>query len=224
MPTYLITGANRGIGFELARLFAERRDVVIGTARDPGSATELFEAGVEVLELDVADPDSVAALAGQLADRPIDVLINNAGVYNDKSGLAETDIERFVQSCRVNAAGPLAVTQALLGRIEAGGQKLVVNISSTMGSLASTTNGGSYGYRASKAALNMVTRTMAAELATRGIAVVSVHPGWVETDMGGAGADLAPAESANHIAVTIDGLTAADTGRLLNYDGTDLPW
>ncbi|MEM8757606.1 MAG: SDR family oxidoreductase [Planctomycetota bacterium] len=224
MSTYLITGANRGIGFELAKQLAERQDIVIGTARDPGSATALFEAGVEVVELDVADDDLLAALPEQVADRPIDVLINNAGVYNDKAGLDGTDLEKFMQSMRINAAGPLAVTRALLPRLEAGGKKLVVNISSTMGSLTNTANGGSYGYRASKAALNMVTRTLAVDLAPQGIGVVCVHPGWVETDMGGKGADLSPEESSRNIIVTMDGLQAADTGRFIDYKGDELPW
>ncbi len=224
MPTYLITGANRGIGLALARHLAERQDIVLGTARDPGAATEAFEAGVEMLELDVVDAGSVDGLAAQVGDRPIDVLINNAGVYNDKAGLEETDLERFAECLRVNVAGPLAVTRVLLPRLEAGGKKLVVNVSSVMGSIAGTRNGGSYGYRASKAALNMVTKTMAVELAPRGIGVVSVHPGWVETDMGGAGASLQPAESAGHIVSTIDGLGATDSGRFMGYAGDDLAW
>lgn len=224
MSTYLITGANRGIGLALAKQLAGRQDIVLGTARDPGAATEAFEAGVEMLELDVADPKSVAGLAEQVGDRPIDVLINNAGVYNDKSELAETDIEKFNECMRVNVAGPLAVTQALLPRLEVGGKQMVVNISSGMGSIGETRNGGSYGYRASKAALNMLTKTMSVELAPKGIAAVCFHPGWVETDMGGQGADLQPAESANHLIVTLDGLTTADTGRFMDYKGEDMPW
>lgn len=224
MSTYLITGANRGIGLAIAKQLAGRRDIVLGTARDPAAATEAFEAGVEMLELDVADPESVAGLADQVGDRPIDVLINNAAVYNDKAGLDETDIEKFNECMRVNVAGPLAVTQALLPRLEAGGKQMVVNISSVMGSISETRNGGSYGYRASKAALNMVTKTMSVELAPRGIGAVCVHPGWVETDMGGQGADLAPEESANHIIVTMDGLTTADSGRFMDYKGEDLGW
>lgn len=224
MSSYLITGANRGIGLALAKHLAERREVVLGTARNPASATEAFEAGVEMLELDVANVGSVAGLAEQVGDHPVDVLINNAAVYNDKAGLEETDVEAFVECMRVNVAGPLAVTRALLPRLEAGGKKLVVNISSGMGSIGSLKNGGSYGYRASKAALNMITKTMSIELAPRGIGAVCVHPGWVETDMGGQGADLSPAASAAHLIEMIDGLSTADTGRFLNYTGDDLPW
>ncbi|MEL6797370.1 MAG: SDR family oxidoreductase [Planctomycetota bacterium] len=224
MSTYLITGVNRGIGLELGRQLAERREVVLGTARDPSAATHAFEAGIEVLEVDVADGSSVASLAEQVGERPIDVLINNAGVYNDKSGFEGTDIERFMHCMRVNAAGPIAVTQALLPRLEAGGKRLVVNISSTMGSIAGTRNGGSYGYRASKAALNMITKAMAVELAPRGIGAVCVHPGWVETDMGGQGVDLSPQSSAGHLISTMDGLTTADAGRFIDYKGDDMPW
>lgn len=224
MSTYLITGANRGIGLAMAKQLAGRRDIVLGTARDPSAATEAFEAGVEMLELDVADPESVAGLAGQVGDRPIDVLINNAAIYNDKSGLEGTDIGKFNECMRVNVGGPLAVTQALLPRLEAGGKQMVVNISSGMGSIGETRNGGSYGYRASKAALNMITKVMSVELAPKGIGAVCFHPGWVETDMGGKGADLSPADSANHLITVIDGLTTADTGRFLNFTGDDLPW
>ncbi|MEO1584386.1 MAG: SDR family oxidoreductase [Planctomycetota bacterium] len=224
MTTYLVTGANRGIGLALAKQLAGRQDIVLGTARDPGGATEAFEAGVEMLELDVADAKSVVGLAEQVGDRPIDVLINNAGVYNDKAGLEETDVEKFNDCMRVNVAGPLAVTMALLPKLEHGGKQLIVNISSVMGSIGETRNGGSLGYRASKAALNMLTKAMAVELAPRGIGAVCVHPGWVETDMGGQGADLRPEESANHLVVTMDGLTTADTGRFIDYKGQDLPW
>lgn len=222
MATYLITGANRGIGLALAQVLSARGDAVIGTARDVVSAPDV--PGVEFVELDVSSFGSVQMLAEVVGGRAIDVLINNAAIFNDKASLEETHIDRFMESMRVNVAGPLAVTQAVLPRLEAGDRKLIVNISSVMGSIGGTKNGGSYGYRASKAALNMLTKTMSVELEPRGVAAVCVHPGWVETDMGGRGAHLKPEESAGHIVATTDGLTLSDSGRFMGYSGDDLGW
>jgi NAD(P)-dependent dehydrogenase (short-subunit alcohol dehydrogenase family) len=224
MANYLITGANRGIGLAMARVLAGRGDRVIGTARDPAAAAELAGIGAQVIALDVADEASAAEMARRLGDQPVDVLVNNAGVFNDKSALESLDLGKLVETMRVNVAGPLAVTRALLDHLTHGSRRLVVNISSVMGSIERTTSGGSYGYRASKAALNMVTRVMAADLAQRKIAAVTVHPGWVQTDMGGPGAHLKPDESARHLVATIDALELSDSGRFMDFRGEPLPW
>ena len=222
MPTYLITGANRGIGLELARQLAARGDRVIATARHPEDADELNALDVRVEALDVADDASVAALAARLEGEPIDVLVNNAGVGHTAKSIADVQPTEMLRVFHVNAVGPLMVTRALLPNLEAGDRKLVVSISSVMGSIASTQGTGHYAYRTSKAALNMVNRTMANEL--KHLTCVVMHPGWVKTDMGGAEAPVEIPDSARGIITTTDTLTPKDTARYLDYQGNDLPW
>ncbi len=226
--TWLITGANRGIGLALARLLLARGDTVIGTARDPQRADDLRRAGAHVEALDVADEASAVALAQRLAGRPIDVLINNAGVFPDRDAdLAGVQVENLVSTFRTNAAGPFAVTRALLPMLRAGRRKLVANMSSTLGSIAKAAESnaaGYFAYNSSKAALNMLTVLLANRLRGEGIAVVTMHPGWVKTDMGGAGAPLQPDDSAAGLIRVLDGLTIADSGRYLVHDGSSLPW
>lgn len=226
MATYLITGANRGIGLELARQLAGSGHDVIGTARDPSGAAEL--AGIAKVEAcDVGDEDSVRALAKRLSGVPVDVLVNNAGVFPDRhKGLMEFDAESAVACLRVNTVGPLVVSRAVLENLEAGAGKLIVNISSTMGCLAQVgeQTQANFAYRGSKAALNMVTLLTANELRDRGIACVSHHPGWVKTDMGGANAQLTTEQSASTMIAAWAKLTMAETGRFLDTDGSKLPW
>jgi NAD(P)-dependent dehydrogenase (short-subunit alcohol dehydrogenase family) len=229
----VITGANRGIGLGLAKRAAELGHAVIGTARDPSRAGELATitgaAGrVRVEALDTASEESCRALAERLAGVPIDVVINNAGVFPDHGkGLIEFDASAYAECLRTNAIGPLLVTRALLPGVRAGRKKLVLQISSTMGSIASASKGanrGNLAYHASKAALNMATVLVASELRDDGVACVCMCPGWVRTDMGGANAHLAPMESASAIWATIDRLGLADSGRFINREGVTIPW
>ena len=222
--TVLITGANRGLGLEFARQFSEAGWNVIGTSRRPDEATELQGLGVRVLQLDVADPASVDRLATDLEGEAVDLLINNAGIFPRVNTLSEVDFEEVSRTIAVNALGPMRVTRALLPNLRRGEARLIVNITSGLGSIADNESGRFYGYRESKAALNMFTRSVAAELSAEGFTAIVISPGWVQTDMGGPNATLEPAQSIAGMRAVIDRLSPADNGTYWNYDGTRLPW
>ncbi len=229
MTTILITGANRGIGFALTRHAANRGHTVIGTARDPGKAADLQAIpGVRVERLDADSDESAKALARSLAGVPIDILINNAGVSPDHSkDLATFDPEAYLACLRTNSIGPLLVTRALLPNVEASERRLIVQISSIMGSITNAVSQnwqGNLAYHSSKTALNMANTLISNQLREKDIACVVLHPGWVQTDMGGANAHLTPDQSVTAILDTVEKLTAKDAGAFLNYDGTPLPW
>jgi NAD(P)-dependent dehydrogenase (short-subunit alcohol dehydrogenase family) len=174
--------------------------------------------------LDVIDEYQLAALARSLSDEAIDVLINNAGVGGFEDSYGNTPTTDWLETLRVNAIAPLHVAEQLIPHLERGQRRLIVNITSKMGSIADNSSGGSYAYRTSKAALNMVAKSMAQDLATKRIIVVLFHPGWVRTDMGGPQALLPPKASVAGMRAKIATLTAADSGKFFNYDGKPLPW
>lgn len=226
MPTILITGAGRGLGLEFARQYAEDGWNVIATIRDTKQGTALAKLGktVEIHQLDVTDLKGIARLAGELAGRAIDILLCNAGINAMRGTPAtEADYRSWEQVLRVNTLAPHALAQAFREHVEASERKLMVFITSQMGSIARST-GGSTIYRSSKAALNMVARNLSLELAARQIAVVLFHPGWVRTDMGGPGATLASDDAVRQIKATIAKLSTADNGKYLSYDGSPIPW
>jgi NAD(P)-dependent dehydrogenase (short-subunit alcohol dehydrogenase family) len=220
----LITGANRGLGLEFARQYKEAGWQVIGTARKVDSATELQELGVTVVQLDVTDANSVARMATDLDGRPIDLLINNAGVLSIQDSLPETDIEAVAWALNVNTLGPMRVSQALLPNLLEGKGKTIVSISSGLGSLELNGGGRFYGYRESKAAMNMFTRSLAVELRDEGFIVIVMDPGWVKTDMGGQNATLTPEQSIRSVRAVIDGLASEDTGTFKKHNGETVPW
>lgn len=224
--TVLVTGANRGLGLEFARQYAATGWTVIATAREPMGADDLraIGQGIRIEELDVADPASVASLAARLKDEPIDLLINNAGVGAGGRSLADVKPDDYERVIQVNAVGPMRVTQALLPNLKAGKGKSIVSISSGLGSIANNTGGGYYGYRESKAALNMFMRTLAAELKDDGFICIAMSPGWVKTDMGGPDAKLTPEQSISGMKKVIDGLKADDSGKFWNHEGQIVPW
>lgn len=231
MPTQtsLVTGANRGIGLEFTRQLKQRGERLIVTARDPDAAGELralLDQGDRIEPLDVADPGSAARLGNQLGGERIDVLINNAGVGGKGQKLEETDTENILRVLDVNSVGPMRVTRALLPQLRAGGRKLIVNVSSQLGSITNAKGGSSYAYRSSKAALNMLTRHLAVELGAEGFTCVTIHPGWVQTDMGGPQAHLTTAQSVSSILTSIIDAAERDShnGTFRNYDGSELPW
>lgn len=220
MARVVITGGNRGIGLALAHVCAAAGDEVLLGVRNPAGASGLPG---EVLALDVSDDGSVAAFAQALAGRPVDILINNAGISGERQSGLDIDFPLFLQTLDINALGPLRVTQALLPNLRQAGAAKVAIVSSVM---ASFDNPGPdmTPYRASKAAVNKAAQSIAPGLAKDGIALVVLHPGWVRTDMGGAGADIAPEESAAGIRTVIDELTVATTGRFRAYDGSAIGW
>ncbi len=227
MPTVLITGANRGLGLEFAKQYAADGWSVIATCRNPIGVGELaqIEGDIAVYGLEILNPASLSRFASDLGDRPIDVLINNAGVYGPKPvKAADVTVADWTPVMQTNAMAPLLVSRTLLKNVEAGDRKMIVNISSIMGSIENGSGPSEYIYRSSKAALNMVMACYAEEIAETGVAAVMFHPGWVQTDMGGPNASLAPTESITHLRASIEKLSFTDSGKFFNYDGTPLPW
>ncbi len=224
-PTVLITGANRGIGLALAREFSANGYAVIGTARNPPAATALEALGASVELLDVSDSDSVTALARRLADARIDILVNNAGIIgHDAASLTELDVDQLNAVFDVNALGPLRVIKALMPQVAAGNRKIVVNVSSMMGSMELNTWGCCLGYRASKAALNSLNKTLSHDLAETGMTFVVLHPGYVQTDMNEGRGNITPQASARGLFDVITGLDIADNGRFYDFQGKAMPW
>jgi len=226
--TILITGAGRGIGLALAHILTHREaHTVIGTLRNPKDAQQadaLKALGAEIESLDVSDDASIAALGERLKGRPIDVLVNNAGVSSTQSRLADLTGEELRRVFQINAFAPMLVTRALMPSLRAGTRKVVMNISSQLGSIANNRGGSSYPYRASKSALNQLTRSQSAELAPDGFTCFIVHPGWVKTDMGGPGAPLSPEDSAAALADRLEKAEPEINGKFLNYDGKEIAW
>lgn len=234
--TWLITGANRGIGLELVRQLAEAAENVIATARSPEQATELNTIksaypSVTVLPLDLEDLSSVKRMADSLKDVPIDILFNNAGLYggswdnaSDQQSAANMDFGLWEQIMRVNVLAPFAVIQALRANLMLGKRKLVVNMSSDLGSITNNLQGQSYAYRSSKAALNMVTKGLSVELAADGVTVIAMAPGWTQTDLGGQHAQWPVEESVANQLRVLRGISASDNGRFVNLLGETVPW
>jgi NAD(P)-dependent dehydrogenase (short-subunit alcohol dehydrogenase family) len=226
MPTVLITGANRGIGLEFARQYAADGWRVLAACRKPAAATELkaVKGDVQLHALDVREDEQIPALAMALAGESIDILINNAGVSGPRERFGKTDTDAWLDVFHINSIAPVHMAEAFADHIERGAHKRIVNITSKMGSIADNTSGGSYIYRSSKAALNMVAKTLAVDLASRGIIVVVFHPGWVRTDMGGPGGLITAKESVSAMRSKIGTLHASDSGKFFNFDGRPLPW
>ena len=222
--TVLVTGANRGLGLEFARQYRDAGWQVIGTARNPDTAEDLKALGVRVMPLDVASQESVDNLAAALGDEPIDVLINNAGIFPRVGKIEEIDFDDYYRTLAVNTVGPVRVTRALLPNLRQGKLKIIAGLSSNLGSIAENERGSFYGYRESKAALNMFTKTLAAELGPEGFTCIVLTPGWVQTDMGGPNAPLQPADSIAGMKAVLDKLTPADNGTFWSYNGSQVPW
>jgi NAD(P)-dependent dehydrogenase (short-subunit alcohol dehydrogenase family) len=225
MSTILISGANRGIGFELARQFAADGWTVLGTARDPSSAGELDAiSGVTVLPLDVTQSSSIEALCDALDGRPIDVLIANAGIaFNLEAKPAEVTWEDFLKVVETNTFAPLALAAALKPNLLGGELKIATAMSSLMSSIGANDWGTQYTYRASKTGLNAVWSSLAAEWKPDGIICALLRPGLVATRMTNFSGIPVEASVAGMKAV-VTGLTMSDSGRIIGYDGIDVPW
>ena len=227
MPSVLITGANRGLGLEFTRQYAAAGWRVFAACRDPAGARDLaaVEGDVSAETLDVDDGPQVAALANKLSGQPIDVLINNAGIYGPKDVTRDTvNYDAWGQVFRTNTMSPLAVSAAFAANVAQGGQKKIITLSSIMGSIAKNDSSGEFIYRSSKAAVNAVMKSLAGDLKSEGITVAVLHPGWARTDMGGPDAAIEAPESVTGMRAVIAGLKESDSGRFLNYDGTEIPW
>ena len=223
MKTILVTGANRGIGLALTNAFRARGDTVVAVCRRSSDALEATGAQVEP-GIDVTDGDALDALARRLSDVRIDTLVLNAGVLERESlgDIDEAGFDSMRRQFEVNALGPLRVAQALLDNL-ADGAKVGI-VTSRMGSVADNGSGGRYGYRASKAAVNAIGKSLAVDLQPRGIAVFLLHPGYVATDMVGGTGDVSPEQAAAQLVERLDGLTLEQTGTFWHANGSPLPW
>lgn len=220
MKTILITGANRGIGLELARQLSAQGDHVIAAVRNAG--TELPKTGAEIIDgIDVGTDEGAAKLVRTLGGRQLDWLVNNAGIL-ERDRLDELDFASIERQFRVNALGPLRVTAALRGNLGRGARVFV--ISSTMGSIGDNSSGGSYGYRMSKAAVNMAARSLSVDLRDDGIAVFLLHPGYVATEMTRRQGPVAPADAARSLIRLMDSLPDASSGTFWHARGHPLVW
>jgi NAD(P)-dependent dehydrogenase (short-subunit alcohol dehydrogenase family) len=231
VTTVVITGANRGLGLALSRQHLAHGATVIGGCRNSSAATDLAEAGAEVLQLDTGSGESIAAFAKAIGDRPVDLLYNNAGIDaravgadDGARGALDVTEAQFRSVMDVNVLGPMLMVQSLAANLQATGGK-IINVSSQVGSIEVAQRiGRDVAYNSSKAALNMLTLKQSQVLRPLGVTVIAIHPGWVRSDMGGPTAALDPAESAAGIVKLVDGLTLDQTGSFFQWDGSIHPW
>lgn len=218
--TVVITGANRGIGLELAKHYQSQGDKVFAIVRQ--SSAELEAVATQVIDhIELTNQDDIAHIAEQLNTPHIDILINNAGMWHDDE-FGKFDYQQLNEQMEVNAFAPMRVTEALLGFMNEGSK--IANITSRMGSIADNDSGGRYGYRASKAALNALTKSLAIDLKAQGISVAVLHPGWVQTRMVNFSGLVSPTESALGLSQRIDALNLDNSGGFWHANGDILPW
>ena len=230
MTNVLITGANRGLGLGFVKSFLAKNVNVICTTRNISGSKELLESkkkypkNLEILELDLLGENSEIALSELLSDKPIDIFINNAGVGNSNQRFGVVSSKPWVEVLKVNLIAPLTVTQSIIENIKKGSDKKIYFLSSQLGSIEDNTSGGMYIYRSSKTALNQVVKSLSVDLKPMGITVISLHPGWVKTDMGGPNAPVSIDESIKGMMKVINMTDIRNTGTFLNFDGQGLPW
>ena len=230
MARILITGANRGLGLEFVERYLESGDDVIATYRNEESSFDLINmrderSNLKLLHLDVSSNKSLNSFAENLGDSPIDIFINNAGVYGPRnSSFENVDEENWIPAIKVNAIAPLLLTQLIIKNIRAGTDKKLIYITSKMGSIDDNKGGGAYVYRSSKTALNAVVKSLSVDLKNENIAVALIHPGWVKTDMGGPNAIIDKDTSVRGMTEVISNLNISSTGNFYNYDGSIITW
>ncbi len=227
MPTVLITGAGRGLGFEFARQYAADGWRVFATHRNPSGADQLktLEGNLNLVVLDVTDYGAIDALAHNLRRESIDVLLNNAGIYGPRPcPLGSIDYAAWEEVMQINVYSVLRVSEAFSDHVARSERKIIAALGSKMGSMTDNTSGGSYIYRSSKAALNSVMKSLSVDLAAKEIAVGVFHPGWVRTDIGGPSAQIDVDVSVKGIIKIIAGLNLERSGRFFSYGGTEIPW
>ncbi|SDN34080.1 SDR family oxidoreductase [Vreelandella arcis] len=218
--TVLITGANRGVGLALAEHYFDAGYRVLGVCRQSSEALDCVADQV-VEGIDITQPDDIARLVQVLDGQTLDLLINNAGLLRDES-LGSLDFDSIREQMEINAYAPMRVAEALIPNLKQGSK--IANITSRMGSIADNDSGGRYGYRASKAALNALGKSLAIDLKPRGIAVAQIHPGYVQTRMVNFGGLISPQEAALGIAARIEALTLDNSGGFWHSNGESLPW
>ncbi len=225
---YLVTGANRGIGLEFVKQLTQRGETVIATARDLDAATDLSALAKEndnlrLVSLDIADDTSIAKLKESVTE-PIDVLLNNAGCYGQSGTFPDLDFDLLTRDYEINAIGTLKVCAALLDNVKAGEKKIIASVTSKMGSIGDNTSGGSYAYRMSKTGLNMGARCMSHDLRKDDVSVFVLHPGWVQTDMGGPNGLINTQQSVEGMLKTVDVATLEHSGRFWEWNGKEIQW
>jgi len=226
----LITGVSRGIGLEFARQYAEAGWRVHACCRNPQKAEKLqrvadkYKNMVSVHALDVGDSRQIKRLANALSNEAIDLLINNAGIYLHDYENGQISERALMESFRINSIAPLIIAEAFADNLDKSSHKKIANITSKMGSIDDNTSGGRYAYRSSKAALNMVTKSLAVDLAPRGISAIVLHPGWVQTDMGGSNASTSVEKSVAGMREVIERVKLKDSGKFYAYDGQEVLW
>lgn len=226
--TLFITGANRGLGLEFVRQYANDGWQVIASCRNPDEAKALQSlktnyANISITKLDVANFNEIHQVAESFKNVTIDLLINNAGIYLDRA-TDRINVDDWVQTFKVNSIAPLILLNAFKHHLANSALKKAVTLSSKMGSIDDNTKGGSYLYRSSKAAVNMAIKTASIDLNPLGIIVATLHPGWVQTDMGGPDGLIDIPTSVNGLRLVIDNLSLANTGQFFDYEGKSIAW
>lgn len=223
MKTVLVTGANRGIGLEFVKQYLADDWQVIACSRHALNLPE--HENLRWFHLNVADSEAITLLADQIRNTPIDILINNAGIWGgDHQAFGDISPVEWLNVFQVNTIGPFLMAQAFISNLVAGQLKIIANMSSGMASIGENTDGGANIYRSSKAALNMLTKSMSIDLRSQNIKVVSLDPGWVQTDMGGPNAQITAEESVHGLREVLNDLTPNQTGSFLSYKGKKREW
>ena len=226
----LITGTNRGIGLEFVKHYLKNNEKIIATCRNKHSAKDLLELenttnNLSLVELDVSNPNSINNFTSKIAGLPIDTFISNAGVSGPKNiEFGNFNAKEWLDVFNINTIAPLIITQKILKNLRLGKDKKLVFISSKVGSIEDNTSGGMYIYRTSKTALNQVIKSLSIDLKGENFIVVALHPGWVQTDMGGPNALIDTKTSVRGMTEAIDNLTSKNSGKFYNYDGSPIPW
>ena len=232
MKSVLITGANRGVGLELARQCATRGDRVFAGCRSPEKAASLKEIAVKhpgqmtILPLEVSEEESIAQSAALVSNETasLDILFNNAAIFSNRESIKDFSADEALRILNVNAVGQMLVAKHFIDLIKAGDDPKIINISSEAGSISKMVGFRGYYYCGSKALLNMFTRALAWGSETQGITVIAIHPGWVRTDMGGPDAHISPPQSAEGLLKVTDELKPSDNGKFYTWEGVEYPW
>lgn len=229
MKTVLITGANRGLGLEFTRQYAQAGWQVLACCRSPKEATALAQLassfkGIRIIQLDVHDHQQIDRLAAELKGNAIDILISNAGVYGDRHGFGELDYQDWGTTMEINVFGAVKLAEVFAANLALSERAVFAALSSLMGSMADNGSGGSYVYRSSKAALNAAMKSLSYDFARQGTGVIIFHPGWVRTAMGGPHGLIDVDESISGMRQQIENFNMSQTGSFIKYNGMAMPW